>query len=71
MKFVAHFVDVDCSTVFCFAFCYCTVVDYVNKQFGFHGNTTPSRKQRVLINPVLTVRISAKAAPNMPLNAAI
>ena len=31
------------------------MADNVNKQVGFHGNTTPSHKQRPLIRSALTI----------------
>ena len=48
-KFMVYFADKKSTIGFCFASCYCIVVDDVNKQIGFYGNAPPSRKQRPLI----------------------
>ena len=52
---MVYFADKKSTIGFCFVSCYCIVVDDVNKQIGFHGNATPSGKQRPLIKAALTL----------------
>ena len=54
-KFMAYFADKKSTIGFCFVFCYCIVVDNVNKQIDFHGNAPPSCKQGPLIKAALTL----------------
>ena len=48
-KFMVYFADKKSTIGFCFASCYCIMIDDVNKEIGFHGNTSPPHKQRPLI----------------------
>ena len=66
-KFIVYFADKKSTIGCCFVSCYCIVVDNVNKQIGFRGNSPPSCKQCPLIKAALTL-FQPTPVPNIPYN---
>ena len=53
--FMLYFADKKSTIGFCFASCYCIMIDDVNKEICFHGNAPPPHKERPLIKAALTL----------------